>query len=266
MRSFSVSLHGIVLAAAAVGCSRAAASSGPDARAGDPGAMGFAVVELFTSEGCSSCPPADEVFRDWVVEASRSGRRVYPLAFHVDYWNGLGWPDPYSSAAATTRQEIYARALGQQGVYTPELIVNGRDAFVGSNRARARRSIEGAIGGRGGTAIDLRAKAQGSRISVDFSFDGAPPAGTMLQLALVQSAATTEVRAGENVGRTLHHANVVRGFQTIPAGGIPRGHSTFAATPEVLASGAVIAFLQDPDTMAVRGAARAALDVASERY
>src|SRR5262245_48953789 len=98
---------------------------------GAASASGFAVVELFTSEGCSSCPPADRLLADL---AKRPG--VYALEFHVDYWNSLGWRDPYSAAAYSDRQRMYG-----DDIYTPQMVVNGTNLFVGSNRARAEAAI-----------------------------------------------------------------------------------------------------------------------------
>jgi hypothetical protein len=210
------------------------------------------VVELFTSEGCSSCPPADEVLRDVAAEAARSGRRVYPLAFHVDYWNDLGWPDLFSTALATDRQRAYARVLGERGVYTPEMIVNGRDAFVGSESSRARRSIDAALRGREVAGVDLRAKATPEGAAVDFAVRNAS-AGHVLQVALVQLAAETRVRAGENAGRTLRHANVVRAFQTLSLDTSSSGHVMLAA-PQATGGAAIVAFVQDPATMSIHGA------------
>lgn len=240
------------IAASAIGCAHAAASTPAEK---SEGGAGFAVVELFTSEGCSSCPPADDVLRDVAKEASERGRRVYPLAFHVDYWNDLGWPDPYSSTSATARQHAYARALGERGVYTPEMVVNGRDAFVGSNRTHARDSIDAALSKGNGSSVELRAKTVGERIVVDFAFAPAPRSGMVLELALVQLEAVTRVAAGENAGRTLRHANVVRAFRSIPLDGAPSGHATLASLPGS-AKGALIGFVQDPESMAVRAATR----------
>ena len=242
-------------AAAVVGCSRASASTPtPEGRGAENLSTGFAVVELFTSEGCSSCPPADDVLRELASEATRTGRHVYPLAFHVDYWNGLGWPDPYSSGMATTRQQTYSRALGEQGVYTPEMIINGRDAFVGSNRTRAHRSIEAALSKPEATHIVLHATRSDSGVSVDFAFSGAPIHASVLQVAFVQKEAVSQVKAGENAGRSLHHANVVRAFQTVQLDGSQSGHTMFRL--QGTGDSAIIAYLQDPETMAVTSAAR----------
>ncbi len=203
------------------------------------------------------------MLRDLAAEASRTGRHIYPLALHVDYWNDLGWPDPYSSGLATTRQRAYARALGQEGVYTPEMVINGREAFVGSNRSRARRGIDAALSGPEGIRISLHAKPVDRQLAVDFTLSAAPPKGTVLQLALVQVEAVTRVAAGENGGRTLRHANVVRSFQSVELDGAPSGRATLAA-PLVhgVTKEAVLAFLQDPVSMAVGGAARVDLSPA----
>jgi len=93
-----------------------------------------AVVELFTSEGCSSCPPADRILSRLTAETQRDHRRIYTLSFHVDYWDRLGWRDPYSSSANSDRQRQYAELMKLQSVYTPQMIVNGRIEFVGSDQ------------------------------------------------------------------------------------------------------------------------------------
>src|SRR6476620_3102500 len=107
---------------------------------------GFAVVELFTSEGCSSCPPADAVLARLAADTRDRGLAVYPLAFHVDYWDRLGWRDPHSAKAYTDRQYAYAAALGAAGqVYTPQMVVNGTAAFAGSNAREADRQVAAAL-------------------------------------------------------------------------------------------------------------------------
>jgi hypothetical protein len=98
------------------------------------------VVELFTSQGCSSCPPAEA----FLTDLAHQRRDVLPLAFHVTYWDYLGWKDPYAFDAATVRQRDYARHLGDDGVYTPQMMVDGTTSFVGSNRSNGLKAIEGA--------------------------------------------------------------------------------------------------------------------------
>ena len=97
----------------------------------------FAVVELFTSEGCSSCPPAEALLNQIHPRAAKSGQRIYTLAFHVDYWDRLGWKDPFSEAAYSQRQNSYANGFGEDRIYTPQMIVNGRGGFVGSDAGEA---------------------------------------------------------------------------------------------------------------------------------
>jgi hypothetical protein len=204
-----------------------------------PARAGFAVVELFTSEGCSSCPPADRVLADL---ASRPG--VYALEFHVDYWNSLGWRDPWSAAAYSDRQRRYADALGEEQVYTPQMIVNGTNAFVGSNRARAEAAIAGAAPAR--VPLTIARTGQGLRYEA-----AAAPAGARLCVAVVDAPRTTKVPRGENAGRTLTHARIVRGFTDLVlsrAGSLPLP----AAVPP---GGAVVAFVQEKGSGAILGAA-----------
>ena len=103
---------------------------------------GFAVIELFTSEGCSSCHSADAAVEKFLKE---NNQQVYVLAFHVDYWNKLGWKDIFSNAAYTARQNKYATVLGLESIYTPQIIVNGRYEFVGSNSSQLKRQVDKAL-------------------------------------------------------------------------------------------------------------------------
>src|SRR5271170_848625 len=116
-----------------LGCATAAGDSRPD--------EGPVVIELFTSQGCSSCPPADELLSRLAREGGLGGRKLAPLAFHVDYWNELGWADPFSTPAWTARQQAYARSLGDDRVYTPELVVAGGAGMVGSQSGRVAEAI-----------------------------------------------------------------------------------------------------------------------------
>ncbi|MDX1440758.1 MAG: DUF1223 domain-containing protein, partial [Rubricoccaceae bacterium] len=169
-----------------------------------------AVAELFTSEGCSSCPPADALFAEL---AEREG--VIALAFHVDYWNRLGWRDPYSQAAFSERQRAYARNLDGR-VYTPELIVNGRVGLVGSRRHDVETAIADALKTASSISLKLEASAEDGVVIARFIVNGVPD-GAVLQLALVERSTSQDVSRGENRGRTLTHTNVVRVFDTVPA-------------------------------------------------
>jgi hypothetical protein len=227
----------------------AAGEGAPAARAS--AASPAAVIELFTSEGCSSCPPADAVLTTLAEEAPSES--VVTLSFHVDYWNELGWHDPWSSPAHTARQEQYARALGGRGLYTPQMVVNGRDAFVGSDAAHARESVESLRGRRLPVALEGGVRAGGSGVSV--SVRARPmPSRAVLHVAAAEPRVVSQVARGENGGRTLHHTNVVRAFRTVVldasevevALGLPRDLPAQRAL--------IVAYLQHPRTMEVLGA------------
>ena len=162
------------------------------------------VLELFTSQGCSSCPPADALLGN--LKASDAG--VLPLSLHVDYWNRIGWRDPFSSPAMTTRQYQYARMLGQDNVYTPELVVAGAQGVVGSDPG----AVEGAIRrartvAAGLPSVPLRAQRQGKLIRVEA---GSGPGHGQLLLVGFDDRHVTAVHSGENAGRLLAETNVVR--------------------------------------------------------
>lgn len=175
---------------------------------------GFAVLELFTSEGCSSCPPADRLLRDLIEDAEEKDLHVYALSFHVDYWNRLGWKDPYSSADYSSRQRNYARSLNSN-VYTPQLVVNGQKEFVGSNRAKAAMAVREALNRPSkGLDIEFDVKILGNSFSYSYkSQDKWEDA--QLNVALVESGLSQDVSRGENRGRVLRHDNVVREFESM---------------------------------------------------
>lgn len=177
---------------------------------------GFAVVELFTSEGCSSCPPADELVAK--VQKESANQPVYILAFHVDYWNRLGWKDAFSDAKYSARQHQYASWLNLQSVYTPQAVVNGRTEFVGSEEGNLRNAIKAGLQKAASATISLNnVKVDGGKISLQYRADNAGDHAE-LQLALVEKHATTNVKSGENGGRTLSHVQIVRSLQSVPLG------------------------------------------------
>jgi hypothetical protein len=214
---------------------------------------GFAVLELFTSEGCSSCPPADELLAE--LARHHGADSVYALSFHVDYWNSLGWRDPFSDESFSQRQESYARALNEDGVYTPQLVVNGRAQTVGSRGAAVRGLIARALQkpSHVAPAIELTARQGSSSVQTRHRVTGAP-AGAKLALLVVQRLARSVVTRGENSGQTLLHANVVRSLSTVSADG-----ATALELPSDLnaADAFVVALLQDPSTREIFAAARA---------
>jgi hypothetical protein len=169
------------------------------------------LVELFTSEGCSSCPPADALLARLDKEQPVAGAEIIVLEEHVDYWDGLGWHDRFSSAQFTNRQKAYGTRFNLDDVFTPQMVVGGVRQFVGSDGGTARKAIQQAAEGG---AIQLEfsgVKVDGRKVSALVGFEGtAPAAKGDLYAALVDPMQTTEVRKGENGGRTLHHAGVVR--------------------------------------------------------
>ncbi|MFI7219535.1 DUF1223 domain-containing protein [Micromonospora maritima] len=175
---------------------------------------GFAVVEMFTSQGCDSCPPAEEVLSGIDRDARERGERVYTLGFHVDYWDHLGWADPYGAAAHTLRQEAYARAFGSGGLYTPQMIVNGTVEFVGSDRRRAASAIDAALATPPGTPLTLAVVEAGDgRVVLDYG-TGPLPEQARLNVALVERGLENDVPRGENAGRRLRQDTVVRAFRS----------------------------------------------------
>jgi hypothetical protein len=186
-RRAALRLGSAALAASAFGFSTPSAATAP------------VLVELFTSQGCNTCPPADAFLGELAQRAD-----VVALSLHVDYWNGLGWPDPFSSPEMTQRQRAYARGFGSGNVYTPQMVVDGRAHHhrrdvVERHIAEARRQSK--------IALALSNDASGA---ISLVLPAARAAGAVLWLALFDAKHTTEIRRGENAGRTLSYSNVVR--------------------------------------------------------
>lgn len=226
----------------------------PEAPVGSTSAPPFAVVELFTSQGCSSCPPADRVLDTLAAKAKAQGKAVYALAFHVDYWDRLGWKDPFGDPRWTTRQGRYVKALGRRQLYTPQMVVNGRVEFVGSSRGKAKDAIASALSEAATVAVAAKLKQTGRSWQVDYTVEGAPP-GLAVSAALTESGQKVAVPRGENAGETLTHEHPVRAFATQPLKG-KAGTLKLSADVDP-ARAEVIVFAQDPRSMAILGAARA---------
>jgi len=209
------------------------------------------VVELFTSEGCSSCPPADALLEK-LVSAPQAGVQVIALGQHVDYWDRLGWKDRFSSASLTARQQTYGTRFNNDSIYTPQMIVDGRAEFVGSDASAARKAIDAAAAARHGLiriAIDRNA---GDRIGVSVSVADLPPVAkgdrADVIVAVTEDGLRSQVKSGENSGRSLAHAAVVRHMVTA---GAVADHGT-AVRAEVALGGdwkrenlKVVAFVQE---------------------
>ncbi|MPZ09607.1 MAG: DUF1223 domain-containing protein [Kiloniellaceae bacterium] len=190
-----------------------AASAGRDENpaplqlAAGPGEGRPVVVELFTSQGCSSCPPADALLDEL---AHRPG--VLALSFHVDYWDYIGWKDPFASAQYTERQRDYAAKLGLRYVYTPQMVVDGRYDAVGSNRREVTRAIQQSAETPSLMEVTLDATDGGRAL---LSAGEAPSGGATVWLVTFDDGHDTPVARGENRGRDLHNSNVVREMRAL---------------------------------------------------
>jgi len=221
------------------------------------GTKGFAVVELFTSEGCSSCPPADELVAQ--VQQESNGQPVYILAYHVDYWNRLGWKDQFSSAAYSQRQNQYAGWLNAQ-LYTPQAVVNGSREFVGSDEGTLREAINNGLQKTALAQLSLSSvKVESGKVNVQFHIN-ATTSHSALLLALVQKSAISKVLKGENRGRTLSHVQIVRDLQSINLNSKTDGAASVAIADGLNMNGLeIIAFLQNTDSGAIIAATKSGL-------
>jgi len=172
------------------------------------------LVELFTSEGCSSCPPADAVLAKLDATQFVPGARAIVLSEHVTYWDHLGWRDPFSLEAMTDRQRQYGARFGLDDVYTPQIVVDGASELVGSDERKLTKTVAAAAAV---PKADLKIEgAQWSSGTVRFAVRlGSPLADSMVVAALAEDAVQTKVAAGENGGRTLNHVAVVRVMEAI---------------------------------------------------
>lgn len=223
------------------------------------------IVELYTSEGCSDCPPADRVLTDLETGQPVPGVEVIALGEHVDYWNYLGWTDRFSSAALTRRQKDYqATVFAPTPVYTPQLVIDGRLQCIGSDLSDVRRQIRRAAEAAKADVrlAATRPRAGGTSVSVDVVLpDGVTLDGPAdILVAVVEDGLVTEVPRGENRGRTLEHNAVVRHLEAV--GDVPARKSTVSVTaPVAVAEGwnperlSIVAFVQERDSRRIVGAA-----------
>ena len=167
------------------------------------------MVELFTSQGCNSCPPADEFLGELAQRED-----VIALSFHIDYWNYLGWEDTFATAETTKRQRTYARYLGARSVYTPQMVIGGRAHEVGSRRGDVERTIERVAAGadEGPEVVFLRDEDGTIRVRVGA---GTAPARTAIWLMRFDEAQAVPIVSGENSGRTLTYHHVVRDIERL---------------------------------------------------
>lgn len=248
-----VAIAGLFLAAALF-------AGGTSSRPTAVGAATPVVVELFTSEGCSSCPPADALLQKYDTQPFPRAQLIV-LSEHVDYWNHIGWTDPYSSPAYSERQNAYGSRLQLESVYTPQMIVDGTDEFVGSSSSDAHKAFNKAA-----AVVKIPVRIAGAKLDGNI-FRAHVETGTLpdqlhkadVVLVVALNHAESQVVAGENSGRRLAHVAVVRSL--VKAGSLETGQ-TFSQDVAVNlgkridpAQLRVIAFVQEPGPGKILGAA-----------
>lgn len=219
MRTTTIAI--LLLAAFVLGAFALASHHAPEAlQSAQAGMRVPVVVELFTSEGCSSCPPADTLLTKLSEQQPVANAEVIALEEHVDYWNDLGWMDPFSSREWTARQYVYANPLGNGNPYTPQMVIDGKAELVGSNAGKARQLIQQAAGEEK-TAVILSQSSSPRSGAADFSVKVGQLARNTkgdtaeVWLAVTETALHSAVSRGENAGEDLHHAAVVRTMRRI---------------------------------------------------
>ncbi len=176
------------------------------------------LVELFTSEGCSDCPPADELLRQVNGHKTAGGQLIVGISEHVSYWNGLGWKDPFSADLYTSRQNDYGTHFGLESVYTPQMVVNGREQFVGSD-SRALQAALVTESQRKQIALRIdSAQIKGNSVTFSYTATDLPAKGALQLVAvLVDDMDQSSVLRGENSGRKLTHVAVARAYAPLGA-------------------------------------------------
>ena len=225
-----------------------------------------AVIELFTSEGCSSCPPADTNLERISKREPTSDGTVIPLSFHVDYWNYLGWKDPFSREAFSERQRDYARASKQKGVYTPQMVVNGKYAFNGSDEALSDEAIRLSLSRPVTHVVNLSVSKTKTddKYAVSYTVEHAE-AGTdadtakadsdfQINVAVATDVESVDVARGENGGRELSHVWVVKNFDVRQ---LTSRKGVIEIDPAIVSSGhtRVVAYVQSKASREITGAA-----------
>ena len=176
-----------------------------------PTNSGFALLELFTSQGCSSCPPADAVLGKYALEGNPN---IIPLAFHVDYWNYIGWKDPFSRAEFSNRQRQYAQRMSSESTYTPQLIINGNYEVLGSNESAIKKKINQELAVEKQSSITIKeAQVKDNLLTVEYDVDKVS-GSSVVNVALVKKKEVTAIKRGENTGLKLTNYNIVFDFKS----------------------------------------------------
>jgi len=216
---------------------------------------GFAVVELFTSEGCSSCPPADALVAR--IAQENKGRPVYILAYHVDYWDRLGWKDTFSDRIFSQRQDQYAKWLNLSSVYTPQIVVNGSNEFIGSEEKTLRAAIASSFAKPTDAKLEISlAEQAGKSLTLNYQINQLAP-GYHLQVMQITPHASNKIERGENKGRILSHVQIVRSLENFNLNGKEKGSVNILPAKGIQPGSAeIVALLQNSRTGQITAAAR----------
>lgn len=219
----------------------------------------FVVLELFTSEGCSSCPEADKLLSEISNEAKLKNQNIYCLAYHVDYWNKLGWKDPFSKFQFTRRQENYSRVLPSKELYTPQMVVNGTTETVGSNKERTKTTIDQAMSKKKEGQLSLKVDSiDGDTAFLSWNLSRQDK-NFVLQIAFTQNGLRSNVTKGENEGKNLKHDHVVRSFSAVNNPGVTGQIKFLIREKDPLLESEFIAFLQNKQNYSILLATRVKL-------
>jgi hypothetical protein len=221
------------------------------------------VVELFTSEGCSSCPPADAVLRQINLKKTSAAQLIVGISEHVTYWNYLGWKDPFSSMEFTDRQSTYAARLSPEGPYTPQMVVNGREQFVGSDVNALLKALQGEAQRPHLELSILSSTHSASGLDVTFSVAGGVSKPLDIIAILTDDADQSTVLRGENGGRQLGHVAVARSLVRVATVRGAAQQSVHIAFPDGFHLGGaghhLILLAQEQNQGAIEGAVTASL-------
>ena len=220
----------------------------------------FVLFELFTSEGCYSCPPAERFLEKIIKEQlDIENKHVFAVAFHVDYWNYLGWNDPYSSAEYSQRQRNYAFKIRPHRVYTPQIVVNGSVGFVGSDRKLGRKLIQKALQFSSSSVLVLtKLPSQEGEVKILYATQNLE-GENIANIVLLESNIVRNITSGENSGKTLVHYNIARSFSQENLGNKTHIENTATITipnGNVTDNSSILVYIQDKKTYLVKNVAQ----------
>jgi hypothetical protein len=229
------------------------------------GSQPFAIVELFSSEGCSSCPPAEKLLSKISSDAKTNHRNIFCLEYHVDYWNRLGWKDPFSKNQFTMRQNNYSSVLHHSEIYTPQMIVNGETEFIGSDNSKADAAIDKAMKEPVKIQLTVKIDSVGNDSLYIQYVTSKADKNLSIHYAIVEDNLPSKINKGENAGKNLIHNNIVRTFYSNNL----NDQSGAARIPlkgfSINRTSSLISFIQNKQTMKIIGAAKNNLDQFSEK-